>query len=98
MRMPKMLPWLACRAGIPLTRAEAFWGEASLDAMRMTASAQSSQHSRAAVRKLLELLDAENKSFRRPHRDQTCRPCLSDSARSSSRASIPESAGLVKFC
>lgn len=98
MRISNMLPWLARQAGAPQTRAEALWGEASPDAMRMTGSTQSSRRSRAAVRKLLGLLDAENTGFRRPHRDQHCRPRLSGLARSSSRAFMPEPARFVTFC
>lgn len=59
-KYPKMLPWLAKNAGIPIARAEALWIEALRDATRECAVVESPQYWKAAVDHLLSGIAAES--------------------------------------
>jgi hypothetical protein len=55
----KMLPWLAHKAGISEERAEELWVEAVRYATNQTGTVGSSEHSKAAIDRLQELIEAE---------------------------------------
>ena len=55
----KMLPWLAHKAGISEERAEDLWVEAVRHATDRTGTVGSSEHSKIAVDRLQELIEAE---------------------------------------
>ena len=55
----KMLPWLAHKAGISEERAEELWVEAVRHATDQTGTVGSSEHSKAAIDRLQELIEAE---------------------------------------
>ena len=59
MNSPKMLPWLANTAGIPLTRAEQLWMSASDSAQQVTGEAQSSRHLGIAHEQMVALVEQE---------------------------------------
>jgi len=59
-RYPKILPWLAKKAGIPVERAEALWVEALGDATRKSARVESPEYWRVAEARLLERIAAES--------------------------------------
>lgn len=57
-RFPKLLPWLARKAGIEERRAETLWREASRQAA-LRAGRGTSAHHAAAMERFVELLTAE---------------------------------------
>jgi hypothetical protein len=59
MKTPKILPWLARKAGISDQRAEQLWGEALRYATRTTEWVGTPEYWTAAMDKLNELIDAE---------------------------------------
>ena len=59
MKSPKMLPWLARKAGISDARAEELWAEAIRHATEKTGWVGTSEYWKAAVARLLELVAAE---------------------------------------
>lgn len=56
---PKILPWLARKADIPMHRAEILWHRACRHAAHATAEMDSPAYWAAAVDRLLELVAAE---------------------------------------
>jgi len=56
---PKLLPWLAHKAGIPLHRAEVLWHAAERHAARATGESGGSRYWQVAMDRLLELVAAE---------------------------------------
>jgi hypothetical protein len=57
---PKILPWLAHKAGIPLSRIEALWQAAECHAASAVGEAGTSAYWSAAMDRLLELVAAES--------------------------------------
>jgi hypothetical protein len=57
---PKILPWLARRADIPIHRAESLWRAALRHAAHETGERDTSVYWRAAMDRLLELIAAES--------------------------------------
>lgn len=80
MKAPKMLPWLARKAGISDTRAEALWAEAIVCATERTGWVGTSEYWQAAVDRLLELIELEkqgrSQSARERESAKQARPCL----------------------
>lgn len=66
MKTPKILPWLARKAGISDTRAEVLWHKALRHATQATGWVNSPEYWRAAVEKLEELVAAEGARVCRP--------------------------------
>lgn len=65
MKNPKMLPWLARKAGVPLTRAEQLWAEAIRHATVRTGWVGTSEYWHVATERLLALLAEERAAQRR---------------------------------
>lgn len=63
---PKMLPWLARGAGLPLEHVEALWDEAARHAAKKTGSIDTSAYYAAAQRHLLEAVEREAIRFHPP--------------------------------
>lgn len=59
-RGPKILPWLAHKAGIPLSRAETLWQAALRHAKTVTDEVETPAFWNAAMDSLLELVAAES--------------------------------------
>lgn len=59
MKTPKVLPWLARRAGVSDSRAALLWRAACLQAASMTGQQDSSRYWGAAQERLLDLLARE---------------------------------------
>lgn len=59
-KSPKLLPWVAKKAGVPLPRAEELWIEAVRYATQQADIVESPEYWKAAVDRLLELIDAES--------------------------------------
>jgi hypothetical protein len=59
MKLPMVLPWLAHRAGVSDSRAEALWQQATRQAELMTGERSSSCYWGAALQILLDLLEQE---------------------------------------
>jgi hypothetical protein len=57
---PKILPWLAHKAGISQHRAEILWHAAERHAARATGETETSAYWQAAMDRLLELIAAES--------------------------------------
>lgn len=66
MKSPKILPWLARKAGISDARTEALWHKAVRHATLTTEWVNSPEYWRVAMEKLEELVEAEG--------NQVCRP------------------------
>ncbi|MCB1960729.1 MAG: hypothetical protein KDE68_09460 [Rhodocyclaceae bacterium] len=66
MNSPKLLPWYARRAGVPIERAEALWRKAVRKATVETGWVGTSEYFGAAVDNFLELLDEEAASLCAP--------------------------------
>jgi hypothetical protein len=64
MKTPKMLPWLAHKAGLSAARAEALWAEAVLHASHVAHGLDAVEHNNLAVSRLLELIEAEKETLR----------------------------------
>jgi hypothetical protein len=65
MKAPKMLPWLARKAGISEEHAEQLWAEAVVCATVQTGWVGTSEYWRAAVDRLVELIELESQSLRK---------------------------------
>ena len=63
-KYPKILPWLASKAEVPLERAEALWGDALRYATRKAAVVESPEYWKQAVERLIDLLAAEARERR----------------------------------
>ena len=59
MKTPKILPWLAHRAGVSVDRAEELWRVACQEATALTGESDGSCYWGAAVQILRDLLEAE---------------------------------------
>lgn len=66
MKSPKILPWLAKRAGVPEPRAQALWAEAVRHATDATGWVGTSEYWRVARERFAELLEAESSSLCEP--------------------------------
>lgn len=64
MKVPKMLPWLARKAGISDTHAEALWAEAIVFATVQTEWVGTSDYWKAAADRLVELIELESQALR----------------------------------
>jgi hypothetical protein len=62
MKTPKMLPWLARKAGISDTRAEALWAEAIVCATERTGWVGTSEYWKVAADRLIELIELESRA------------------------------------
>ena len=65
MKTPKILPWLARKAGIPEDHAEELWAEAIVCATVQTGWVGTSEYWKAAVDRLVELIDLESQTLRK---------------------------------
>lgn len=61
---PKMLPWLAKKANVPLKRAEVLWNQALRHAIQRSTQIESPQTWKLAVDRLLDLLGSESPASR----------------------------------
>lgn len=77
MRAPKLLPWYARKAGIPLERAEALWDEAVRRATAETGWVGNAEYWGAAADNFIDLLERE--------RAATCAPQFLPLLRSQAR-------------
>jgi hypothetical protein len=59
LKNPKLLPWLASKAGIPLHRAEVLWRAAQRHAAHVVGATETPAYWEAAMDRLLELVAAE---------------------------------------
>ena len=57
---PKMLPWLAKRAEIPVELAEKLWRRAVGDAAELAGNADSAEFHQFAIERFLDLVDGES--------------------------------------
>lgn len=64
MQAPKMLPWLARKAGIADSRAEALWEQAVVFATERTIWVDTPDYWNAAVNHLVELMNLESQALR----------------------------------
>lgn len=64
MQAPKILPWLSRKAGIADTRAEALWEQAIAFATGGTHWVDTPEYWKAAVDRLVELIDLESQALR----------------------------------
>ena len=71
MRTPKMLPWLARKAGINDARAEELWAEAIEYVATTPFEPRPGAGDELAVKRLLMLIEAEAHAMR-PRREQDC--------------------------
>jgi len=62
-KYPKILPWLAKKAGVPLKRAEVLWKEALRFSTLRSERIESPEYWKLAVDRLLELLAAESRKL-----------------------------------
>jgi hypothetical protein len=60
LKHPKLLPWLASKAGISLRRAEVLWHAAQRHAAHVTGETETHAYWAAAMDRLLELVAAES--------------------------------------
>lgn len=58
-KCPKLLPWLARRAGISMELAEKLWRRAASDAAELTGSSEGPEFSRFAIEALIDLIEDE---------------------------------------
>lgn len=65
-KTPKMLPWLAKSAGVPIARAEELWADAIRYATVETGWVDTPEYWKVASRRLVELLRAEPLTCRPP--------------------------------
>lgn len=61
---PKILPWLANQAGVPLARAEVLWGAALRYARHKSPTIESPEYWKLAVDRLIELIAIESRKLR----------------------------------
>ena len=59
-KSPKILPWIARKAGVPLERAEELWIDAVIYATQRADIVESPEYWKAAVDRLLALIAAES--------------------------------------
>lgn len=78
MKVPKMLPWLARKAGISEAHAEELWAEAIVCATVQTGWVGTSAYWKAAMDRLVELIDIESQLLRKIaiERESVGRPAL----------------------
>ena len=65
-KTPKMLPWLAKSAGLPIARVEELWADAIRYATIETGWVETPEYWKCAVNRLLELLEAEALAYHPP--------------------------------
>lgn len=63
-KYPKIMPWLAKKAGVPLERAEALWGSALRYATAKADVIESPAYWQLAVDRLVDLIAAESRELR----------------------------------
>ena len=61
---PKIRPWLANQAGLPLARAEALWRDALRHATKQSAIVESPEYWKLAVDRLIQLIAVESRELR----------------------------------
>jgi maltooligosyltrehalose synthase len=66
MKAPKLLPWYARKAGVPLERANALWRKAVREATAETGWVGNSEYWGASIDIFLRLLDAEKETLCTP--------------------------------
>lgn len=67
MKAPKLLPWHARKAGVPVERAEALWRKALREATVETGWVGTSEYWGVAEARFLELLQEEQNTLCTPH-------------------------------
>lgn len=77
MKAPKLLPWYARKAGVPIDRANTLWRKAVREATAQTGWVGNSEYWGAAMDSFLVLLEAE--------KDTLCTPCVTPFVRSQNR-------------
>ncbi|AWI80041.1 MAG: hypothetical protein CVU19_14280 [Betaproteobacteria bacterium HGW-Betaproteobacteria-13] len=77
MKAPKLLPWYARKAGVPIERANALWRKAVREATAETGWVGNSEYWGAANDIFLDLLEAEKETL--------CTPCVTPILRSQQR-------------
>lgn len=65
-KTPKMLPWLAKSAGLPIARVEELWADAIRHATIETGWVETPEYWKSAVDRLLELVETEALSYHPP--------------------------------
>ena len=73
MKTPKLLPWYARKAGVPIERAEALWHKAVREATADIDVVGDSEFWGSAVDRLHELLDEEQNTLCAPHTESFVR-------------------------
>ena len=63
-KYPKILPWLAKKAGVPLKRAETLWVDALRYSTQNSKMVESSEYWGLAINRLLDLLETESRKLR----------------------------------
>lgn len=63
MKTPKMLPWLARKAGLSDARAEVLWAQAVTHASLTIRGSDPLEHNNFAVARLLELIETEKEAI-----------------------------------
>lgn len=71
MKAPKLLPWIARKAGIPDALALKLWRRAAAEAELIVGNSHSSDYFATAIDRLLTLVDAESASTASPQADLT---------------------------
>lgn len=59
-KYPKILPWVAKKAGVPLTRAEALWDNAVRYATQQASVVESSEYWKLALQHLFDSIENES--------------------------------------
>ncbi|MCK0510810.1 hypothetical protein [Aromatoleum buckelii] len=77
MKTPKLLPWYARKAGIPIERATTLWHEAVREATVATGWVGNAEYWGEAMNAFLRLLEEEKERF--------CAPCVTPFVRSQNR-------------
>ncbi|AWI77288.1 MAG: hypothetical protein C0607_04330 [Azoarcus sp.] len=77
MKAPKLLPWYARKAGVPIERANSLWRKAVREATTETGWVGNAEYWGAAIDIFLNLLDAEKETL--------CTPCVTPILRSQQR-------------
>jgi hypothetical protein len=59
-RYPKLIPWYARKAGLPVELAEKLWRRASCEACEITGETKSNEYLKLSLDRFFDLLDAES--------------------------------------
>ncbi|PKO57066.1 MAG: hypothetical protein CVU28_00625 [Betaproteobacteria bacterium HGW-Betaproteobacteria-21] len=77
MKAPKLLPWYARKAGVPIERANTLWRKAVREATSETGWVGNAEYWGATMDIFLDLLEAEKNTL--------CTPCVTPFVRSQNR-------------